>query len=185
MRAKAKVNYANGLFWLAPQLSSYFRGQKYGYSPFKNLVSLVKQAGLERLDLRFSFNRLDEACYGFFNDLWRIKGLAFRLNDENLKKIAAQGCVEDATIHPRLIVRWDEKSLKSVRKGNIPFYSPEWFRVGHVPTDKTKTAVVSWIKKDFELLKLIDAPPEVIAAEAEAEAAQAGQAAGQEPQEGK
>lgn len=156
LRKKAKVNFVNNLFWLSPQISSYIRGQRFGYQPYKNLVSLVKQARLEHLDLLFSFNRLGEACYNFFNDLWRIKELAFRLNDENVKRIARSEVVIDTSLHARLRVQWDEASLKSVRNGNIPFYGYEWYELNFVPTDPHKGAIIAWRKKAFELLELFE-----------------------------
>lgn len=114
---KIKINYVSNLFWLAPSISSYFRGRNYGYAPFKTLEDLVKAKKLLDENVYFSFNGLQEKNYEFFNSLNRMKKLEFRLNKENIYKIEHNKYADDTSIHERLIVRWDQKSVNWIKKG--------------------------------------------------------------------
>lgn len=154
---KIKINYINNLFWLAPSISSYFRGRSYGYAPFKSLEDLVKAKNLTNENVYFSFNGLLEKNFDFFNSLNRIKKLEFRLNKENLYKIEHNQFVDDTSISEHLIIRWDQKAVNWVKKGFIPFYSLDWYLInfvkGNSENPENKKTIIKWNKNDFDLVE--------------------------------
>lgn len=153
MKNKIKVNYLNNLFWLAPSISTYFRGRQFGYMPFKTLEDLINKNGLSKFEILFSFNALGDKNFDFFNALNRLRDLKFRIGTSEVYKINKEGFVDDNTIHEHLIVRWDNNSLKSIRKGNIPFYSKEWFIEKFVSNkqdlSEDNKVIIKWYKKEF------------------------------------
>lgn len=57
---KIKINFVNNLFWVAPSISTYFRGRNFGYVPFKTLEEFINKSELKDRNLYFSFNALNE-----------------------------------------------------------------------------------------------------------------------------
>lgn len=150
---KIKINYVSNLFWLAPSISSYFRGRNYGYAPFKTLEDLVKAKKLLDENVYFSFNGLQEKNYEFFNSLNRMKKLEFRLNKENIYKIEHNKYADDTSIHERLIVRWDQKSVNWIKKGYIPFYNVDYYIQNFIDSnDYEKTTIIKWNKNTFDVI---------------------------------
>lgn len=159
---KIKINYINNLFWLAPSISSYFRGRNYGYSPFKTLEDLVKAKDLNNINTFISFNALGEKNFDFFNMINRIKNLNFRINKEILYKIDHDGYVNDNSIDENLIVVWNKKSINWIKKGYLPFYNSEWYIEtfvkkitdqgidNNIQSDNKKISII-WNKNSFEI----------------------------------
>ncbi|MCF0218127.1 MAG: hypothetical protein HUJ42_03760 [Malacoplasma sp.] len=144
---KFKVNYVNDLFWLAPNFSSYFHMFSYGYKPFKSLFDLVKINNLTDTNGYFSFNALNAKNYDFFNTLYNIKKLSFRINKEVLYKIENQGFVEDYCCDQNLCIIWDKKSLKWIQKGYLPFYNKEYLINQFCKNEQV--VKITWEKKKF------------------------------------
>lgn len=151
---KIKVNFINDLFWLAPSISNYFKGSRFGYIPYKTLEDLVKNNNLLNLNCYFSFNRLGEKNYDFFNSLYRLKEFKFRLGKDTVYKINKEGLVDDLSVDDSLIIRWDNKALKFIKNGYIPFYGKDWYIKNFVdikkPEEENKQKIITWDKKEFK-----------------------------------
>lgn len=154
---KIKINFVNNVFWLAPSFSSYFKGFRFGYAPYRTLEDLVKKNNLLNLDCYFSFNRLGEKNYDFFNSLYRLREFKFRLGKDTVYKINKEGQVDDNSINDFLIIRWDKKTLKFIMNGYIPFYSQNWYIQNYVNgknlEEENKKIIITWNKKEFQELE--------------------------------
>lgn len=150
---KIKVNYANNIFWLAPKFSSYFRTFSFGYQPYRTLEDLVDKNNLLNFDCYFSFNRLGEKNYDFFNSLYRLRKFKFRLGKDTVYKINKEGQVDDTSINDSLIIRWDKKTLKYIMNGYIPFFSQDWYIKNYIDGKnlevENKKIIITWSKKEF------------------------------------
>ncbi|MDE5553204.1 MAG: hypothetical protein K2I67_01510 [Malacoplasma sp.] len=153
-KKKIKVNFVNNLFWLAPKISSYFRGRRFGYIPYKTLEELITKNDFLKFDFMFSFNRLGEKNYDFFNALYRLRKFQFRLGKDMVYKISKEGFVDDNSVNESLIIRWDLNSLKTIQNGYIPFYSEEWYIQNFIKdkvSEETKEKIIiTWDKKEFK-----------------------------------
>lgn len=143
---KIKVNFANNLFWKQPSLITYFRGYAFGYIPYHSLKELVVQNKLLTCNCYFSFNRLQEKNYPFFNQLFALKKLTFRLSSQILNQINKQGFVYEQ-LNESLRWLWDHKTLNWIHKGFIPFVDLS-FLIDHFSNQK-QLLTLTWHKNQF------------------------------------
>lgn len=87
--------------------------------------------------------------FDFYNQLQRIKGLSFRLNKKNLYKIDKNNFIDDDSIDQNLLVRWDYKSLKYIKKGYIPFFDKDYFIKNFKNENLEKPKILTWHKNEF------------------------------------